>query len=356
MRILVATDQIDALSAAEAGAVLASGWPSAEVTVLPLGDAGSAFVSAYADLVGADVAQWVEGEALVTAFRTAEAAALHLSRPRGGDSIDREASSSTLGAAVLALLSEGGTQRLMLDLTGSGAHDGGAGLLSALGAAADRPLDRGAAGLEGISFVDLAPVRAALRGVQLIGVVPAGERAQPLLGLRGITSLHGRAAGLDPGVLLRTDAALEAFSRAVAPTAGTAPGAGACGGLGLAVMALGGRLITGPELGLQSPRAVAALRRPDLVVTGCSRFDFASRGGGVVAAVAEAAARALSPCVLIAGEVVIGAREMRTMGVEAAYAVHDSTPSGATRSPGSTAVSEHDLLATARRVARSWSW
>jgi glycerate kinase len=89
----------------------------------------------------------------------------------------------------------------------------------------------------------------------------------------------------------------------------------------------------------------------DLVVTGCSVFDFASRGGGVVAAMADAASASLSPCIVIAGEVLIGSREMRTMGIEGAYAVRESTsdvPAGE--------VSEEELAEIARRVARSWSW
>ena len=109
------------------------------------------------------------------------------------------------------------------------------------------------------------------------------------------------------------------------------PGAGACGGLGFAVLALGGRLTTGPALAFASPAGVAATRGVELVVTGCTVFDFASRGGGVVAAAAAKAVELLSPCVVIAGEVVIGSREMRTMGIEAAYAVRESsldTPSG----------------------------
>ena len=64
-------------------------------------------------------------------------------------------------------------------------------------------------------------------------------------------------------------------------------------------------------------------------MTGCSEFDFAARGGGVVKAVAAAAGRALSPCIAIAGRVVIGSREMRTMGIDAAYAVRDTHPAGA---------------------------
>ena len=43
MRILIAADSIGALSSLQAGKVIASGWlPAAEVSVLPIGEAGVA--------------------------------------------------------------------------------------------------------------------------------------------------------------------------------------------------------------------------------------------------------------------------------------------------------------------------
>jgi glycerate kinase len=90
----------------------------------------------------------------------------------------------------------------------------------------------------------------------------------------------------------------------------------------------------------------------DLVVTGCTVFDFATRGGGVVAAAAKLAADLLAPCIVIAGEVVIGSREMRTMGIEAAYAVRTSTAD----QPTASDVTADELAAVANRVAKSWTW
>ena len=52
--------------------------------------------------------------------------------------------------------------------------------------------------------------------------------------------------------MLRTDATLEAFARLASPALAAAPGQGACGGLGFAVLALGGQLSTGPALTLAS--------------------------------------------------------------------------------------------------------
>jgi glycerate 2-kinase len=181
--------------------------------------------------------------------------------------------------------------------------------------------------------------------------VPAAQLSEPLLGLRGITSRAGREANVEPEQMLRTDATLERFARLASPAHAGAPGSGACGGVGFGVLALGGRLSTGPAFALASPAGQQGLRGADLVVTGCSVFDFASRGGGVVAAMAETAAAALTPCIVIAGEVLIGSREMRTMGIEAAYPVRESLLDEVQGE-----VSQEDVAMTARRVARSWSW
>lgn len=352
MRIMVATDCIGALSSRQAGGVIGSGWlPGGDVSVLPIGEAGRGFVAAFADLAGVATSSQVVNGIIVTTGSGPETGLVHVLGSSRGVGIPYEQSSRPIGEAIAALAGNQGIARIVVDLAGLWVHDAGAGMLAALGAVGDRPLDQGADGLGGLSALDLTPARALLGEIQLIGVVPAAQRDVPLVGLRGITARAGREANVEPDRMLRTDAALEAFARLASPTHVAASGAGACGGLGFAVLALGGALSTGPALALASAQGRAALHHVDLVVTGCSVFDFASRGGGVVAAMAGAAAAALSPCIVIAGEVVIGSREMRTMGIEAGYAVRESTldePGGHVRS--------EELAATAQRVARSWSW
>ena len=319
--------------------------------MLPIGDAGAGFAVAYAELAGFTTSTQEANGLIVTTGHGSDTGVVQVLGPKGGQGIPYQQSSRAIGDAIADCLRSSPLGRLIVDLAGLRVHDAGAGLLAALGATADRPLDRGVAGLNGLSEVNLAPARTLLDEIELIGVVPAAQLGQPLLGLRGITSLAGREAEPDPELMLRTDAALEAFARQASPTHAAAPGAGACGGLGFAVLALGGQLSTGPALTLASAAGQQAPRGVDLVVTGCSVFDFASRGGGVVAAMAEAAAAALTPCIVIAGEVLIGSREMRTLGIEAAYAVHESLVDCP-----QPEISEEELAATARRVARSWSW
>jgi glycerate 2-kinase len=352
MRILVASDAMGALSSRQAGEVMASGWrPSADVSVLPVGEAGGAFVAAYADLAGVTTSTELVDGRIVTSGAGANTALVRVLASDRGTELPFGQTSRPIGEAIGVLVGKEAPAQLVVDLAGLRVHDAGAGLLAALGAVGDRPLDEGVDGLVGLSQLDLAQARVRLGETQLVGVVPATERDQLLLGLRGITARVGRKAGVEPELMLRTDATLEVFARLAAGSQATVGGAGACGGLGFAVLALGGQLSTGPALALSSPAGRAALRDLDLLVTGCSAFDFASRGGGVVSAMAEAASHSLSPCIVIAGEVLIGSREMRAMGIEAAYPVREST-----LDQPRIDVGEEELAATARRVARSWSW
>jgi glycerate kinase len=97
-------------------------------------------------------------------------------------------------------------------------------------------------------------------------------------------------------------------------------------------------------------RLVQLARAADLILTGEGSFDYKSRTAKGPRAAAEAAATAIRPCVVLAGRVMLGAREMRVMGVESAYAVVDVV--GEERALAEPAES---LAALAERVARTWS-
>jgi len=345
VRVLVCSDTVGGLTSAVAGRCLAEGWAGRQTAVVPVGEAGAGFVTSVADRLGGAEEPVVVGDRVGVRAYGGALAAVALPGPGVGEgAIPYAASSLPLGRLVAETVPDAGT--LLIDLVSDDVHDGGAGFLAALGADADVDLTAGVAGLDGLNRLNLDVVRRRLAGLELVGVVPGTQASTPLLGLRGITSVRGRAAGEEAEPLLAADARLQQLADLAGPGLGSTPGAGACGGTGLAVLALGGRLTSGPELALGG-----FTERVDLVVTGCSVFDFASRGGGVVAAAAALAGRLLAPCVVVAGEVLVGAREMRTMGIEAAYAVH---PSAAIEA--APLVSPDELTATARRVARTWRW
>ena len=85
-------------------------------------------------------------------------------------------------------------------------------------------------------------------------------------------------------------------------------------------------------------------------MTGEGAFDFSSRAGKVPYGVAGIASEALRPCVALAGQVLVGSREMRALGIESAYAVVDLV--GQERALAAPAEALSELAA---RVARTWS-
>ena len=388
MRVLVSPDSFgDTLTAVEAGAAIAAGWartaPGDEVTVSPVSDGGPGFVDVlHAALGGQLVAVTVAGPAgdpvpavlLLTDdvddagagsggrtawVEAAQACGLPL-RPPGAD--PETLSTVGVGQLVAAGL-EAGARRVVVGLGGSATTDGGAGLLAGLGATAAPAgaLTGGPAALAELSALDVGPARDRVAGAQL---VVATDVDTPLLGLRGAAAVFGPQKGLAPDRLRPVDEIVAGYAALVEGSAGRGaagrvgigsrltltPGAGAAGGLGFALLALGARRVEGIGTVADAVGTRAALAGSDLVVTGEGAFDFSSRSGKVVSGVARLAGQAGVPCIVLAGRVEVGSREMRTMGVESGYAMADLV--GAAASLERPAES---LAALAERVARTWS-
>lgn len=355
MRILVAPDKFaGTLTAVEAAEAIAAGWrrqaPDDELDLAPMADGGPGFVDVlHAALGGSLLAVTVRGPLggtvpgsvlLVgdTAYvESAQACGLHLTRGERAE----VATSYGVGELVVAAR-DAGAATVVVGLGGSGTTDGGAGLLAALGATADRPLDGGPAGLSGITRVELPDV-----GVRLVA---ASDVDNPLTGLFGAAKTFGPQKGLAEDRLPVVDGWLEELAAAVDRRTALDKGAGAAGGLGFALLALGGTREPGIALVAAAVRLPDRAAAADLVLTGEGAFDFSSRSGKVPYGVAAIAESALRPCVALAGQVLVGSREMRALGVESAYALVDLV--GEDRAFADPAGSLADLAA---RVARTWS-
>ncbi|MEQ6901126.1 glycerate kinase [Nocardioides sp. YIM 152588] len=360
MRVLVAPDKFaGTLTAVEAAEAIAVGWrrhaPGDELELVPMSDGGPGFVDVLHASRGGDLlAVTVPGPfgdpvpAAVlrvgdTAYvECAQACGVHLTGGEGGAS----ASTAGVGGLVAAAVASG-AGRVVVGLGGSGTNDGGAGLLGALGATADRPLDRGGEALAGVAAVDLAPARSAVAGVEL---VIASDVDSPLTGLFGATKTFGPQKGVAEADLPGLDAVLEGFAAATDRRTALEPGAGAAGGLGHALLLLGATRVPGVEYVAEAVGLAERARDADLLLTGEGAFDFSSRAGKVPFGVAAVASAALRPCVAIAGRVLVGSREMRALGMDAAYALVDVV--GEERSFADPAGA---LAETAERVARTWS-
>lgn len=358
MRVLIAPDKFaGTLTAVEAAQAMSDGWrrkdPEAEIYIAPMADGGPGFVDVLSAIVdgsllsvtvrgplGADVPATVLLSGTTAYIESAQACGLHLSERRPED-----ATTYGVGQLIEAAL-DGGADRVIIGLGGSGTNDGGAGMLAALGATPSAGLERGAAGLERLDGLDLKPARDRLAGVRLVA---ASDVQNPLLGLRGATNVFGGQKGLADERKPVVDGWLERFADAADRGLADARGAGAAGGLGYGLLLMGAELVSGIEMVADLTGLADRAREVDLVLTGEGAFDFQSRDGKVVSGVAKVANDALRPCVVLAGRVQIGAREMRTMGVESAYGLVDLV--GEERA---LADPHGSLAAVAERVARTW--
>jgi glycerate kinase len=365
MRVLVAPDKFaGTLNAGQAADAIAAGWlrraPADDLRLVPMSDGGPGFVAVlhavlggsvldarvagpYGDLVQAAILR-VGDTAYV---ESAQACGHHLVP---ADRRDPERASTFGVGQLVAQAIDAGAQRVVVGLGGSGTNDAGAGLLAALGATSSPAgsLRSGPSGLAGLDGVDLG---AAVERVGDVALVAATDVDNPLLGLRGATNVYGAQKGLAEERKLPVDAALSRLAELTAPTTARATGAGAAGGLGFALLTLGAKRQPGVELVAEAVGLSEHAAAADLVVTGEGALDFSSRSGKVVAGVATVAGQVMRPCIVLAGQVLIGAREMRTLGIEAAYAVAD-------RVGVQTALAEPSgqLTALAERVARTWSF
>ncbi len=319
--------------------------------MVPTGQAGQGAAEAVADLLG------VESQLLETDPRDRLLATLAVADRQAVVSVQSldesplgvfDGSSLGVGRVVAAVIADHpGLRRMYLDVAAVRWHDAGAGLCQALGARADVPLDAGLGGLEGAGEVVL-PSSAGVAGCRITLLVPPAEATTHLTGLRGITVARGRRAGASLADQLATDRILEGFARCCWPVAegvtATTPGAGSRGGLGFAVLALGGEVLTGDAACARLAGLSATLALADLVVVGCDELDFGSWDQTSVLPVA-AAVDGRVPVVAVARRNHISNRELRTQAIEAA---HSLVP-GDLEVPGPDRIS--DLLAG---LATTW--
>jgi glycerate kinase len=371
MDVLVVPDSFGGtLTAAEAAAAVAEGWsagaPRDRVDPRPMSDGGPGFVEVLHAALGGRLLRLTVPDPLGrpvpasvlrvgdTAYvESAQACGLHHLAPAERD----VKATTTYGVGVmLAAAVESGARRVVVGLGGSGTNDGGAGMYAALGAPPLGPdglaLPYGGAALAACTGLGGEP---ALRGVD---VVLASDVDNPLLGLHGASAVYGPQKGADRADVLLLDGALSVWGSVLErdlpgcpPGLATLPGGGAAGGLGAAFLALGGRREPGIDMVRRLVGLDGALAEADLVVTGEGSFDFQSLRGKVVAGVAAAALARGIPCLVLAGQVHVGRREMGAAGIDAAYSLaeHAGSVDDALRRPAEA------LRSLAARVAREWS-
>ena len=320
LRVLIAPDCYgDSLTAVEAAEAIATGWrrgrPGDRLTLAPQSDGGPGFVDVLANRFGglrsvqvsgplaAEVtAEWVFDSESATAYvECAQACGLAILGGPPTVQTAVEAHSRGVGQLVDAAL-VAGASRIVVGLGGSACTDGGRGLVDALG------------GLE------VAVAR--LAGVDLIA---ATDVEHPLLGPRGAAHVFGPQKGADPATVDLLEDRMAAWADVLEAGTGRTvrdePGAGAAGGLGAALMALGARRESGAAVIAEHTNLDGDVAAADVIVTGEGRFDDQSLHGKVVSALAAGARHA--PVLVLAGQVTLDETALAGAGIAAAHSISD---------------------------------
>jgi len=154
-------------------------------------------------------------------------------------------------------------------------------------------------GVGGTATVDGGTAMRAVVGTWLRDIPVLCDVRNPLLGQRGAARVFGPQKGATPEVVEELEARLAALDE-LAPYRDL-PGAGAGGGLGAAFAALGGELVEGAELVLDTIGFDDRARGADLVVTGEGTVDATTLEGKAPGAVLRRCERLGVQCELFGG-------------------------------------------------------
>lgn len=353
-RVVLAPDGFKgSVSSGEVAAALCEGilstCPDADVRTVPVADGGDGTVEAvlaagwqprtapvtgpWGDRHAATWARSADGSTALLELAAASGMSLtgQPSRPDDGPTRALTATSTGTGELMAAAL-DVGCRQLIVGVGGSACSDGGAGLLTALGARVldgeGRPVPPGVPGLEQAAKLDLDPARERLTATRL---TLAADVTNPLLGPTGAAAVYGPQKGADAVTVARTDAALARWSTLLAD-AGCAPdlaeraGSGAAGGVGLALLAMGAQHASGIDLLLDLVGLDDELVGADLVVTGEGRLDAQTLHGKAPAGVLARARAAGVPVLAVCGTSELTASDVADAGFAGVRTLREIEP------------------------------
>lgn len=304
----------ESLTAREAGEAMARGVtrvvPDAAVSVVPMADGGEGTVHAVCDALGGelietDVTGPLGSRVRAHYARAGELAVIESAQACGLDLIDpaaRDAMAATTRGVgeLIAHAIAGGAKTILIGLGGSATTDGGAGLLQGLGARITTrdgsSIGPGGAGLRDVAAVELPDL-----GDVTLRV--ACDVDNPLTGEHGAAAVFGPQKGATPEQVAELDALLADFATLVDDACPTTPGAGAAGGMGFALLALGASLEPGVEIIADAVHLPEKFSGADLVITGEGRIDAQTLHGKTPAGVAKVARAAGAAVLVCAGDV-----------------------------------------------------
>jgi glycerate kinase len=324
MRIFIAPNSFKgSLSSVEAARAMRAGilrvLPGAQIDAVPIADGGDGTLVALSQAVSGSVISVesvhdpllrpIEGPFLRMGpdIAVEMAAVSGLAMLAGNEADPLRASSVGLGEILRAAAAQR-PRRLYVGIGGSASVDCGAGMLEALGSPFltedKRPVAAGGGRLHRAVSIDLSKAKAVFSGIELIALCDVDN---PLTGPSGAALVFGPQKGADEHAVQILEENMKhagaILSRSARQNVTETPGAGAAGGCGAALMALGARMQSGFSVIAEITGLEDRLASADLVLTAEGRLDEQTMMGKAPGEVLKLAAKHAKRAAAFAGSV-----------------------------------------------------
>jgi len=220
-----------------------------------------------------------------------------------------------------------GCRRLVIGIGGSATNDGGLGMAQALGGifldGTCYPLGLGGRELASLEKIDLRGLDSRLQGMEIL---VACDVDNPLWGPTGAAVVFGPQKGADPEMVRQLDEGLKHMAgvvrRELGKDIGEMPGAGAAGGLGAALVAfLGAILSPGIEVMIAVTGLEEKIAGADLVITGEGNTDYQTARGKAPVGVGRIARKYGVPVIALSGGLGMEVERVYEAGLDAVFSI-----------------------------------
>lgn len=373
MKIVIAPDSFkESLSAMQVATAIEQGfreiYPDAQYVKLPMADGGEGTIESMVEAteghyhfidvtgpLGTPVqARWgMLGDGKTAVIEMAAASGLHHVPPEHRNPL--LTTSYGTGELILAALDRG-VEHIILGIGGSATNDGGAGMLQALGIDLldenGDALPEGGGALSKLATIDTSHADPRLKTVS---ITVACDVNNPLCGPTGASAIFGPQKGATEAMVAALDGALAVYGKRLQEFTGrdvmNAPGAGAAGGMGAALLGLlGADLKPGVEIVINALQLERLVADASLVITGEGRLDSQSICGKTPIGVARCAKRYQKPVIALAGGLTQDHQIVHEHGLDAVFSVLTRIAT----LPEALEDAEYNLRISARNIASVW--
>ena len=312
-------------------------FPSREILSLPLADGGEGTTDCFLSQIGYEKIDSVAINAFmkekpVYYAKKGDTAIVEMAMCASLPSVrgnENPSITTTFGVGQLikhAVLN--GAKRVIIGLGGSCTNDGGCGMATALGVKfynynGCEFIPVGGT-LKNIEKIDITPAMDFLKDIEIIAMCDIDN---PLYGENGAAFIFSPQKGADEKMVQELDVGLKHLSEVSYKLLGkdyhTLKGAGAAGGMGFGVVAfLGGKLMSGIDLILNTIKFDSEVETADIVITGEGKIDSQSLSGKSVIGIARRAKKYNVPVVAIVGSAEDGFEKAYNQGLTAVFSTN----------------------------------